>query len=403
MLPRDLTADHFRTYPPQARNLATRHLALLRKLPIGFVPLLVREMIDYDWKFPAERAEIDGQLSFLSSLPGDQLSHLVAPFAALRLPPEIERLDWAAAPNQFSERLTAHLWATQQIDSFRAASVEYIEKVHAAVPEGRLPPVYRLGIVVIGASVAQDSYPLFRRLRPRGVWYRQLQPADGLQILKDAVASRAAAHPLPYGHWHIDGGTHNAPPVPGVASISWEALAPLRVALLERMRKAIESGIGAEALRTMLAEIGPRDLNLSRTGDDEVLGRFQLSLLTEGSGTQLFSTTLVQWAAREALRRAQPLTMLVHYAPRVRELSLGELISNTRQQPPPDPEGSLIDADMGAYYTWLCQQRLSGAEQARFLVWFEGHGQAMAIGPSLKAGTECEDRIGMSELLNRMT
>ena len=42
-----------------------------------------------------------------------------------------------------------------------------------------------------------------------------------------------------------------------------------------------------------------------------MLNRFQLSLLTEGSGTQVFSTTFVQWAAREALRRAQPLT-LVH-------------------------------------------------------------------------------------------
>ena len=41
---------------------------------------------------------------------------------------------------------------------------------------------------------------------------------------------------------------------------------------------------------------------------DEVLERFKVSLLTEGSGTQIFSTSFAQWAAREALRRAQPLT-----------------------------------------------------------------------------------------------
>ncbi len=53
----------------------------------------------------------------------------------------------------------------------------------------------------------------------------------------------------------------------------------------------------------------PEEAGLN-AGGDTVLNRFQLSLLTEGSGTQVFSTTFVQWAAREALRRAQPLTML---------------------------------------------------------------------------------------------
>jgi hypothetical protein len=41
-------------------------------------------------------------------------------------------------------------------------------------------------------------------------------------------------------------------------------------------------------------------------------------------------------------------------------------------QPIRDVEGSLIDAEMGAYYTWIHQSRLSGADQSRFLVWFEG-------------------------------
>jgi len=401
MLPRELSAGNFRGYPPQARSLATGSLSLLRQLPLGFVPLLLRELIAYDWKFPAERAEIDAQLKFLGSLSGEQLSRIVAPFQDLRLAPELERLDWAAAPGQFSERLTTHLWTTHQIDAFTAASVDYIQKAHAAFPSAP-PPAPRLGIVVIGQGVTENRYPLFRRLRSHGVWFRQVQPDGGWPVLRDALASRAAANPLPYGHWYIDGGTPEAAPPPGAACVSWGALAPLRAALLERIRKAIDSGVGAEALRTMLAEIGPRDLSFPGADADEVLGRFALSLLTEGSGTQLFSTTFVQWAAREALRRALPLTLLVRYAPRVRELTLGELVSDTRLKPPLDPQGSLIDADLGAYYTWLSQQRLSGAEQARFLVWFEDHGEALAIAPSLQAGAESRDPIGLKELLGRM-
>src|SRR5256885_4645296 len=65
--------------------------------------------------------------------------------------------------------------------------------------------------------------------------------------------------------------------------------------------------MGPEALRTHLAQLRPADLGLAKVGD-AVLDRFQVKILTEGSGTQIFSTTFAQWTAREALRRAQPLT-----------------------------------------------------------------------------------------------
>ncbi len=91
-------------------------------------------------------------------------------------------------------------------------------------------------------------------------------------------------------------------------------------------------GGGPEALRTMMAQMSPQDIGLSAADADGVLNRFQVSLLTEGSGTQLFSTTFVQWASREILRRAQPLTLLSCYAPRQREQSMQELVSGTPHQ-----------------------------------------------------------------------
>ena len=47
--------------------------------------------------------------------------------------------------------------------------------------------------------------------------------------------------------------------------------------------------------------------------------------------------------------------------------------------------GSSVDADMGAYYHWINQQRLPGTRRSAFLVWFEGHSQALVIGPSIPA------------------
>ena len=65
-----------------------------------------------------------------------------------------------------------------------------------------------------------------------------------------------------------------------------------------------QPGMGPEVLRTRLAQLRPADLAFS--SGDEVLDRFRIKMLTEGSGTQIFSTTFAQWTAREALRRAQP-------------------------------------------------------------------------------------------------
>jgi hypothetical protein len=162
-----------------------------------------------------------------------------------------------------------------------------------------------------------------------------------------------------------------------------------------------------EAFRTLLAQMRPADVGLNDLGLDAnsspLLNRFQLSLLTEGSGTQVFATTFVQWAAREALRRAQPLTLVARFAPRQRERPMNELLSETLHPQELDPQGALVDADMGAYYTWLNLQRLPGAEQSAFLVWFEDYNEAVAISPAMERGKTSEAPIDLGVLIARLT
>jgi len=401
MLPNQLVSESFAAYPVDARRLAVRHVALLRRLPLGFVPLLLRELIVYDWKFPAERKDLDRQFTYLTSLSPDQLSKAMAAFSQLRLTLALEKTDWVNAPAIFTEQLTAHLWTTHQIDGFRAAAVEYIAKSSAASAEEALP-AHRLGIVVIGQGVKNNQYRLFRKLRPQGTYFTQVKPANGLSALVEAVAKRAAANPSPYRHWYIDGGAPAAPVPDSVAHVSYAALSPARAALQSRMRNIYEASVfDPEAFRTRMAQMQPAEIGLNSDGD-AVLNRFQLSLLTEGSGTQVFATTFVQWAAREALRRAEPLTLLARFAPRQRENPMNELLAEAQRRPELDPQGSLVDADMGAYYTWLNQQRLSGAEKATFLVWFEDQQEAMAIGPKFDRDKRSDTPIELADLLAKL-
>jgi len=264
------------------------------------------------------------------------------------------------------------------------------------------PPTPRLGIAVIGQGVEAYDAPLFRKLRAHGTYFDHVEPENGLELLLEVVAARAKAHPVPYAHWYIDGG-REAKFDPALTCVSYHALEPARAALTAKMRTEIERpGMGPEALRTLMARMRPEDLGLTAVPgkiSDPVMDRFQLKVLTEASGTQIFATTFAQWTAREALRRAQPLTLLVRFAPRQKQKPMNEMISGSQNPPELDPVGSLVDADFGAYYNWLNQQRLTGAEQSSFLVWFEGHNEAVAVGPTWPRGTQSNAPAKMKHLL----
>ena len=79
---------------------------------------------------------------------------------------------------------------------------------------------------------------------------------------------------------------------------------------------------------------------------------------------------------------------------------MNELLSNVHGDAEVDPLGSLVDADMGAYYHWINQQRLPGADRSSFIAWFEGHGQAIAIGPTLPRGAQSSSAIDLEKLLS---
>jgi hypothetical protein len=399
MLPRDLKAEQFSGYPSEAKRLVTHYIAVLQRLPLSFLPSLLREAIEYDYKFPVERKALERELGNLNSLSGEQFTEWLQGFAQIQISPTLENFDWINAPAQFVEQLSSHLWTTHQLDAFRTAAMGYADRLHAAIPP-EAPSRSRLGITVIGQGVASYDAPLFRKLRARGAYYSRVHPENGLRVLLDAVAARAKEHPAPYAHWYVDGGQHEEHDA-ALTMVSYAALEPARAALLGKMRAEIDRpGMGPEVLRTRLAQLRPADLGFHE--GDEVLDRFRIKMLTEGSGTQIFSTTFAQWTAREALRRAQPLTLLVRFAPRQRQRPMNELLAATAENAELDPVGSLIDGDMGAYYNWLNQQRLPGAEQSGFLVWFEGHNQVLAIGPAIPRGTASNSETDLRQVLASM-
>jgi hypothetical protein len=189
--------------------------------------------------------------------------------------------------------------------------------------------------------------------------------------------STKSSHPAGlYGHWYIDRGEPQeaSSDVQGLTIVSYDRLVPVarrELALLNQFTNHSGSGgtSAVEAVSSYVVGLSPNDLGLKDTARDAAMRHFEVNILTQGAGCQIYSTTFVQWASRECLHRAQPLTLFARFATRQTSAPMEQLLTRDPLQQPQDKQGSLIDADMGAYYTWINQSRLAGANQSRFLVW----------------------------------
>ncbi len=262
----------------------------------------------------------------------------------------------------------------------------------------RMPPVSRWVVVILDADLRAEAQPLFRKLRPYGVYYPHVVDPDGTATILHALNARVQTSPMPYRHWYIDGSAYSLSIDDSVMHFSWAGSAALRHEVLAKARTVMESGrSGPEALRSIMAEWTPG--TLASAGSDPLVSRFVMSVYGEGSGTQIFSTSFVQWAARELMRRAEPLSLVARFGPRQRQRSMNEMFAASTASAEPDRAGSLVDGDFGAYYTWINLNRLPGADDATFIVWSEAHGQAVAIGPGRPRNTQAPDALNVAQLL----
>jgi hypothetical protein len=403
-----LQVESFAAYPPQARALVIEHLEAMKRMPMLLLAAMLRQVIQYDWSFPAEQQQLVRQLDLLSHLDAGSFDSVVSPFASIPVSSGLAKFDYVNHPQQFSEKLTAYLWEQHLSDRYHSVAQVYQQYLEKALPQAQ-PLTPRWTIVVIGKGSQQSDYSLFRHLTPHGMLFSKLDPRNALEVLGSAVISRAEQYPLDYGHWYIDGGV----PIPAVAenthiaSMSYVSLVPAAMrefALVKEFSRRSTSSepVGPEAVGSYIVGLSPEDLALRGDPSDAPLRHFEVNLMTQGAGCQIFSTTFVQWAARECLHRAQPLTLLARFSTRQSNAPMELLLARNPLEAPQDPEGSLIDADMGAYYTWINQSRLSGAQESRFLAWFEDHNLACVVAPTLPGGKTFTGSIPMQQVLEHM-
>lgn len=375
-------------------------LPQLRTLPAPLAALLLQQANRYEVMFPREQRELAATLTRLRVPRSAEAEQAVQSFSALQIPAQQRLLDWSTAPSAYAEAFTAAMWSTGQIALFRDAARSIVPAEGAE--DGN---VERAIVVVFDADLtsADASAQLFRRLRAAGTLYPRVAGKGAHERLQQWVQSRATAAPEAYAHWLICGGSSSAWPLPAsVVKVAYGDLRPARIQLLRTMNRArYESASGGpEGLRSaMLAMHGPE---MGMQANDPVLQAFATDVLVGGSGTQLYSTTFVQWALREALRRARPHTVLANFCVRNGSASMDVRLSNPEAEPAPDPAGSLLDAEMHTYMTYLNLLRLT-SKQTSFLAWHAGLGQALLIAPGVAAGSTDANERRFEDVLARMS
>ena len=98
----------------------------------------------------------------------------MAPFATLKLSEKLDSNDWVNQPAQFLEQLSAHLWATQQMDGFaRPRRIMCAHSMRRCLPRSCRYHGWECGF---GEGVSGTEYKLFRKLRRSGVYFSRLNP-----------------------------------------------------------------------------------------------------------------------------------------------------------------------------------------------------------------------------------
>ena len=406
-----------------AAALARAHEALLDRLPATVHAFILAELQKWATLFAAEQRYQRALLEQLSRFPRAELSRATTGIARVERDAGCDKIA-RGNPARFQEDAQALLRQRRLLPAWRTEVDGFFQIVDPAVEAQLHPPdaPRRLVVQLYGSGIAIQSDKLWSRFKGSGV--RVPLSLDGARASEPFLravfggpdgggmalfaAQRDAMGSSPLDSWVIEShealhklcdeataGRHTeraAPVAVGwsgawLTGLSYERLRAYRDELTRALYSKIQSGVEspqAFAAYARSLKIAPGEGAL--LGSDPVLEAFVRDVLLTGNGTLFVNNTFVEWAAVQALRRAQPRILVARFGIRdkLKPFSSMLLFSQPRasDQIPmiEDPVGSFIDVEQLAYYIWLNAEK-SPAYRKKTLYLFlaEGIDEMLAI------------------------
>lgn len=405
----------------EAATLARTHGEVLARVPATVHAFILVELQKWPLLFGPEQHYQRALLEHFARLPRLELDQAVA---------GIRRIEAEAGANRLTERNPARFQDDAQallrkrglIVAWRSEVDGFFQKVDPAL-EAQLYPAdapRRLVIQIYASGIAVQREKLWSRFKGAGVRVPlNLEGTNGteqfLQALfgarehgRTAPALFAAAiesAPLsPHDAWLIEShealhalydGKNTDTSARALTGLSYDRLRTYRDDLTRTLNSKIQSGVESPQAFAAYA----RSLRINPAAGallyaDDVLLAFLRDVLLAGNGTLFVNNTFVEWAAVQALRRAQPRILVTRFGVRdkLRPFSSMVLFSQPRRsdQIPitQDPVGSFIDVEQLSYYIWLNAEKNPAYRKKTLYVFLaEGVDEMLAIRSDVPAAT----------------
>jgi len=394
-----------------AAVLAREHGELLARLPATVQAFVLVELQKWPALFAAEQRYQRALLLQLSRGEPSDLVEILRDIARVEEDAGIGRIA-RSDPARFQDDAQALLRRRRLTIPWRSAVDRLFQRIAPGIDAELYPPdaPRRLIVQIYGSSIA---------VQPGNIWSRF--KGSGVQVPLDLTAARSpqeflaalfggsgasaepaffrAAHEAvgrdPLELWMIE--SHEAlhalwdPRSIGAAApltaLSYDRLAGYRSDLMRALYSKIQSGVDspqAFAAYARSLRIPPRPGTLSL--DSDLLQAFVRDTLLSGNGTLFVNNTFVEWAAAQALRRAQPRILITRFGvrdkfkPFASMLLFSQARATDRVAAQADPAGSFVDVEQLSYYVWLNAEK-SAAYRGRTLYLFlaEGVDRMLAI------------------------
>jgi hypothetical protein len=402
----------------EAATLARKHGEALARLPATVHAFILVELQKWPTLFGPEQRYQRALLEHLSHLPAPELDQAAAAIGRIETEAGANRLS-DRNPARFQDDAQALLRKRGLTVAWRGEVDRFFQKVDPAL-EVQLYPAdapRRLVVQLYGSDIAVQREKLWSRFRRVGVRVPlDLEGTNGTErFLQALFGSRAqggtapalfasAIESAPLDAWLIEshealhalcndtGGGTSAGPVTG---LSYDRLRTYRDDLTRALNSKIQSGVEspqAFAAYARSLQIAPPIGALPYSAD--VLLAFVRDVLLTGNGTLLMNNTFVEWAAVQALRRAQPRILVTRFGVRDRLKPFSSMIlfsqprASDHNPTVQDPVGSFIDVEQLSYYVWLNAEK-SPAYRKKTLYLFlaEGIDEMLAIRSDAPAPT----------------
>jgi hypothetical protein len=375
----------------EAAALAKEHRQTLDRLPSTVRASLLVELYKWGTLFPAERTYQRALLGHLSGVTGADADRMFAGIAKIEADAGIGGFSGAAA-SKFQDETQALLRKKRLLYQWRGEIERLFQQIDPVLERQLYPPdaPRRLVVQVYGSGISIQTDKLWERFK-----------GSGFRIplkLEGAGAPDAFLHPLfgggvlsanasPLDSWFVETGDALSKFGESSTALSYNRLRGYRDeltrALYDKVQRGVESPQAFAAYARSL-KIAPGSGVFAHEAD--VMQAFVRDVFLTGNGTLFVNNTFVEWAAVQALKRAQPRMLVARYGVRDKMKPFSSLLlfsqpRATDQIPEiEDPTGSFVDVEQLSYYVWLNAEKTAAyRNRTLYLFLAEGVDEMLAI------------------------